>query len=101
MQTYNDRFGRINPSALNDPQQFRTAMQDANAALKDAAGAAPASIRSDVGLMSQAMQKLFDSFQQVNFDITRVQVTAFTQLQAPEFIAAAQRLDEYTRQNCT
>lgn len=101
VQTYNDRFGRVNPSALSDPQQFRTVLQDATAAIKEAAGAAPASIRTDVALVSQAMQKLMDSFQQVNFDITRIQVAAFTQLQTPEFIAAGQRIDDYTRQNCT
>ncbi len=100
VRTYNDRFGRINPAALSDPQQFKAAMQDASAAIKEAANTAPASIRADVATMSQAVQKLLDSFQQVNFDMTRISVAALTQLQAPEFIAAGRRLDDYTRQNC-
>lgn len=101
VRTYNERFGRINPGAVTDPQQFRTVMSDAATAINDAAKAAPASIRSDVAVMSQAVQRLLDAFQRVNFDVTRIPVTAFTDLQAPEFIAAGQRLDAYSRQNCT
>lgn len=100
VRTYNERFGRINPGALSDPQQFRTVMQDAASAIKDAATNAPASIKADVALMSQALQKLVDSFQKANYDLTKIQVSAFTDLQAPDFQAAGQRLDAYTRQNC-
>ena len=100
VRTYNDRFGKINPGALSDPQQFRSVMQDAVNSIKDAANAAPASIKPDVTTMSNAMQSLFQAFQQANFDATKINVASLTALQAPEFVSAAQRIDAYTRQNC-
>ncbi len=100
IRTYNERFGRINPGATADPQQFRTVLTDSANALKEAAASAPAAIRPDVTVMSQAMQQLVDAFRQVNFDATRINVAALASLQAPEFIAAGQRIDDYTRQNC-
>jgi hypothetical protein len=100
VRTYNDRFGRINPGALSDPQQFRTVMQDASNAIEEAAANSPAAIKADVTLMSQAVQKLLDAFQKANFDVTRIDVSALNDLATPQFTAAGQRLDAYTRQNC-
>jgi Spy/CpxP family protein refolding chaperone len=99
LQTFNDRFGQLNVG-LAQPQQLRTVMQDASSALKSAQASAPENLRADLATLGDAFQRLIVLFEQVNYDVTKLNLDSLQQLQAPQFVSAAQRIDAYTRQNC-
>src|SRR5205085_7077894 len=99
VKSYNERFGKVN-LGLSDPAQLKATMLDAAASIQQAQTVAPSPIRSDVGLLSQSFQSLVDILQQANFDVTKVSLASIQQLQSSDFVAASQRLDAYTRQNC-
>src|SRR5947209_4916408 len=56
LASYNDRFGKVSPN-LSDPQQLKATLQDAGAAIKDAANTAPPAVKADVATMSDGFQK--------------------------------------------
>jgi hypothetical protein len=99
VQAFSDRFGRVN-TGLADPQQLRSTLVDAAAALKDAQSKAPDELRADVGLLNDAFQRLVTAFQQANFDVTKVSPAVLDQLNTPQYTAASQRLENYMRTNC-
>ncbi|MGH9225392.1 MAG: hypothetical protein ACRD2W_16780 [Acidimicrobiales bacterium] len=99
LRTYNDRFGRFN-AGLADPQQLRTVLNDALAAVKDAEATAPAEIKPDLVTMSRAFQTMVGSFQAAGFDVTKMRLESLGALAAPEFVQASQRIEAYTRQHC-
>jgi len=85
---------------IYDPAQLRTFLTDAANAIREAQTTAPASIRADVGILSESFQRLLTVLQQANFDVTRVNANALAELQSPQNAAASQRLDAYMTQNC-
>lgn len=99
LRGYNDRFNRIDLGAT-DPQAFQRVMQEAAAAAKEAEATAPPAIRSDVVTLNRAFERLLGALQQINFDMTKATPALLQELQTPELLAAGQRIDAYTRQNC-
>lgn len=99
VKNFSDRFGRVD-LGLSDPARFRTVMQDASNAIRDAQGSAPAEIRADVGTLNTYFQRFMGVLQQANFDLTKVPPNSIEQLQSPEFTAAGTRVDTYVRENC-
>lgn len=101
LQRLNERYGRIDPG-LADPPRFRAAMQDAIASAQEAQANAPPELKGDLATMTATMQQLLALFEQVNFDLTKLpEQPQFEQLMSnPEFLAAGQRVQAYTQQNC-
>ena len=99
LRTYNDRFGRFN-AGLTDAQQLRTTLNEALAAIKDAESSAPSDIKAALSTMRVGFESLVRAFEQAGFDFTRLRVDTMTSFQTPEFAAASQRMDTYTRQFC-
>ena len=97
--TYHERFGRVDTS-LADPARLRTAMEEAAAAIAEAADNAPAAIRADVVLLRDAFAQLVAGFRQADFDISRLPPSTLLALAAPQFVAASNRLDAYLVDNC-
>jgi ABC-type glycerol-3-phosphate transport system substrate-binding protein len=99
VRTFNERFGRIDPS-LSDPAQLRTRLQEATKAVTDAAATAPAAVKADVGVLGQAYTQLLAVFQQAGFDVAKVPLASLQAFQAPAFAQASARLDAYRAANC-
>ncbi|MDQ4133728.1 MAG: hypothetical protein M3179_11110 [Actinomycetota bacterium] len=101
LQRFNERYGRVDPS-LADPARFKTAMEDALASAKEAEASAPQAIKADLATLNAGLQDLFDLFQGVGFDVTKLNVSDLDRLQGtPQLEAASQRVEAYTRDNCT
>ena len=99
LRTYNERFGRFNAGII-DPQQMKTTLNDALTAMKDAERTAPADIKADLTTMRAGFEKFISGFEQVGFDLTKIKPDFLATIQTPDFLAASQRMDAYTRQNC-
>lgn len=99
LRGYNERFNRVDLNVA-DPQVFRRVMQEAAAAAKEAATTAPAAIRSDLVTLNRAFDRLLAAMQQINYDLTKATPAMVQELQSPEFLAAGQRVDAYTRDHC-
>ena len=100
LRTYNERFGRFN-AGLTNPQELRTVMNEALAAVKAAEANAPSDVKADMATTAAAFASLVVSFGQANFDVTKLRLEDLTALQDPKFLAASQRLDTYIGQHCT
>ena len=99
LRTYNEQFGKFN-SGLADPQQLRTTMNQALGAIRSAESSAPSDIKADLTTMRIGFENLIKGFEQVGFDVTKLRIDILTSFQTPEFVAASQRMESYTRQNC-
>ncbi len=97
--SFNERFNRID-MGLVDPARFHAVMQEAANAIREAQVSAPATIRADVTILNTAFQRFVAVLEEANFDVTRLQTSSIAPLQNPEYAAASQRLDAYTRDNC-
>jgi hypothetical protein len=97
-KTYSDKFANV--GTANTPAQLRSISQDASTAISQAAAAAPAEIKADAQVVSNAFVALFAELQRANFDITKVSPTAFTSLQTPEVSTATTRFQAYLRTVC-
>lgn len=104
VQTFESRFGQINPG-LADPTQLKSAVTDAASAISGAQAQAPDEIKADVAQMSNAFQTLLKALQQVNFDLTKAPqapqvLTSLQQLNSPDYARASQNITNYISQNC-
>jgi len=99
LDTYNERFGRFN-AGLTDPNQLRTVMSEAAAAIREAEATAPAEVKADLTTMRMAFESLIRALEQVGFDFSRLRLDTLAVLQNPEFVQASLRMEAYTRQNC-
>ncbi len=97
-RTYDDRSTALGSSPT--PGQLRTAVQEGEAAISQAVGAAPPEIKNDVEVLAAAFGAVVDELEKANFDPNRVSPAAFEQLQAPEFQAATTRFQAYLRNVC-
>ena len=97
-RTYNDRFTKIDARAT--PAQLRTAAREGQAAIAQAVNAAPAEIKPDVQVISTAFGSVLDELEKVNFDASKLTLTAFAKLQAPEFATSTQRFQAYAANVC-
>lgn len=97
-RTYNDRFTRVaaNPS----PAELRTVTREGQAAIAAAVGAAPPEIKPDVEVLSRAFSAVLAELERAGFDPAQVPVSAFTQLQSPEFERSAARFQAYIQSVC-
>jgi hypothetical protein len=97
-KTYAERSSGV--GSAGTPAQLRSSVQEARMAIGELAGKAPAEIRSDVQVLSNAFGVLFIELDKVSFDPTRVSLTAFAPLQAPEFQQSTTRFQSYLRIVC-
>lgn len=101
LQRFNERYARVDPS-MADPSMFKTAMEDAVAAAKEAEANAPDAIKADLATLNAGLQELFELFQRADFDVTKLNISELDRLQStPQLDAASQRVEDYTRDNCT
>ncbi len=97
-KTYNDRLATVGSGAT--PAQLRTSTQEGRTAISQAVNAAPAEIKPDVQVISNAFGALFVELEKVNFEAAKVSPAAFAPLQTREVQDAAVRLDTYLRSVC-
>jgi hypothetical protein len=101
LQRFNERYARVDPS-LADPARFKTAMEDALASAQEAQANAPQAIKADLATLNAGLQDLFELFQGVGFDVTKLNISDLDRLQSsPQLEEASQRVEAYTRDNCT
>ncbi len=101
LQRLNERYGRVDPG-LGDPARFKTAMDDALASAKEAQTNAPDAIKNDLATINSGLQDLYELFQGAGFDVTKLNVNDLDKLEStPQLEAAGQRVETYTRENCT
>lgn len=97
-KTYNDRYSNLGPT--NTPAQLKTVVQDGRTAINAAASAAPAEIKPDVQVLADAFGSVYNELEKVNFDATKVSLTAFAPLQTPQFQQSTVRFQAYLQKVC-
>jgi hypothetical protein len=97
-KSYNDQSKNV--SGASTPAQLRQVTQDGRTAITAAVAAAPAEIKPDVQVLSDAFNALFTELEKVNFDPTKISAAALAPLQAPQFQASTTRFQAYLRSVC-
>lgn len=97
-KTYSERSGSV--SKATSPAELRAGVQESRNAINELASAAPAEIKADVQILANAFGSLFSELEKADFDPTRVSVSAFAPLQAPEFSQATMRFQAYLKTVC-
>jgi hypothetical protein len=97
-KTYTDRSAGVNRATT--PDQLRASVQESRSTINQVATAAPAEIKADSQILANAFGTLFTELEKANFDPTRLSLTAFAPLQAPEFTQATTRFQAYLRTIC-
>ncbi|MGI8807138.1 MAG: hypothetical protein ACR2KK_04745 [Acidimicrobiales bacterium] len=97
-KTYSERSSGV--TRATTPDQLRAGVQESRNAIDQVAAAAPAEIKSDVQTLVNAFGTMFTELEKANFDPTKVSLTAFAPLQAPEFAQSTTRFQAYLRNVC-
>lgn len=97
-RTYTERFGKVDPKLSGT--QLRTLTQEGLTALNQAAGAAPAEIKTDVQVIANVIRGLVAELDRVNYDYSKVSPDSLSKLQAPDFAASTQRFQAYMTNVC-
>ena len=97
-KTYNDSSASRNTATT--PAQLKAVTQAGQTAINQAVTAAPAEIKPDVQVLSDAFNTLFTALNQVNFDATKLSASSLTALQTPEFQASTVRFQAYLKSVC-
>ena len=97
-KTYNSQV--TNVGANQTAAQLKTTVESGRTAINAAAAAAPPEIKPDVQVLADALGTLFTELEKVNFDPTKVSLSAFASLQTPQFQASTTRFQAYLRSVC-
>jgi len=97
-RTYSERSTGVNKATT--PEQLRAGVQESRTAISQVASTAPAEIKADAQTLANAFTTLFTELEKANFDPTKVSLTAFAPLQAPDFAQSTTRFQAYLRTVC-
>jgi ABC-type glycerol-3-phosphate transport system substrate-binding protein len=97
-QTYNEKFSTL-LTVANDPVKLRTALTDAESAIRQAQSTAPAEIRSDVTTVATTASQVLTALQRNNFDLSKTP-EAVSRLQDPQFQTSLSNVTRYGRAHC-
>ena len=85
-------------NAPNTPDQLRAVFQEAENDIQSALAVAPPEIKADVQTIATGLSSIVKAMEAANYDVTRLSATPPSL--PPNFDAASQRIDAYTRDVC-
>jgi hypothetical protein len=97
-QTYNEKFSTL-LTVANDPPKLRSALTDAESAIRQAQSTAPAEIKTDVTRVATTASQVLTALQRNNFDLSKTP-EALSQLQEPGFQTSLSNVTRYGRAHC-
>ena len=85
-------------NAPNTPDELRQVFQEAQNDIHSALAVAPAEIKADVQTIATGLSSIIKAMEAAGYDVTRLGTTPPSL--PPNFDAASQRIDAYTRDVC-
>lgn len=96
--SYNDKYNRTRN--VSDPDQLRDLLRNARTDVKEAQEVSPPEVKADSEIVAKVIDEYVEELEKVDFQTSRIPATMVQRLLSPDFLTAAQRIQEYGRTNC-
>ncbi len=98
LRSYSDKYNRTRN--VSNPEELRDLLRTARTDVKEAQEVAPPDVKADSEIVANVIDQYVEELEKVDFQTNRIPAFMVQRLLSPDFLTAAQRIQEYGRTNC-